>query len=537
MLPLDVRDVLPKDHLVWEVLRQLDEFDFAPFLAAYRSDGVGHPPYHPKAIVALLLYCYRKRCVSLRDIQTACRDDLGARVILEDRVPSISTLSEFITTHRDMLRGLLPETLKMAEREGLVDLSLVAGDGTKMVANAAMKTTTDEEGVRAQIADLQEQIETTAALWAEQVAAAAGAGDTGEPGPFGMLDLGLVDDPLDVTGDLTHLPAALAADLAAERTGQRRAGSEDATWRRLGVLTRLLASRREALAWLLAHPPVTATEDWQAQLARDSDRVARATQRVSDLRADLQTAWDTRQEQLAAGKVFRGAPMVAVETNSRLVREQKALDKASARAAKTAANQPVAARVNTTDPSSRIMPGKRDGYDQRYNVQALCCPGQLILAIGLHDNANDERALEALLQAGRANLDTAGIIRPIGTALFDSGYASEANITNENLPAQKVLIAVEKEARQTGRQRDEVSTAAIAWQAMTDLLADPANAALYKRRGAIIEPLFAQWFTRYGRAISTRGDTVETELHLRAVAHNLEKVTRARRRRARTGPT
>jgi transposase len=294
-LPLDARDVLPKDHLVWEVIDQVKEFDMTPFLAAYRSDGVGHPPYHPAAIVALLLYCYRKRCLSLRDIRTACRDDLGARVILEGKVPSISTLSEFMTTHRDALRHLLPETLKLGEREGLVDLSVVAGDGTKMVANAAMKTTTDEEGLRTQIADLEELIEATAALWAEQVAAAGEATDTARPGPFGMLDLDLGEDSFNAGGDLADLPATLAGDLA---VGKRRSGGgQDVTWRRLGVLNRLLHARQDALRWLSEHPPVTATEDWAAQLARDTDRVARATQRVGDLRASLQAAWDTRQAQ------------------------------------------------------------------------------------------------------------------------------------------------------------------------------------------------------------------------------------------------
>ena len=522
--------MLPKDHLVWEVIDQVAEFDMTPFLAAYRSDGVGRPPYHPAVMVELFLYCYRKRCLSLRDIRTACLDDLGARVILGGKVPSISTLSEFMTTHRDALRGLLPQTLRMADREGLVDLSVVAGDGTKMVANAAMKTTTDEEGLRAQIADLTEQIEATAALWAEQVAAATPTLDAVRPDPFGTLDLDLgLDDGLLNTG------AGLADPSTALAVGRQRSGGSDqnATWRRLGALNRLLACRQEALTWLSEHPPLAATEDWEAQLARDNDRVTRATARVDDLQAQLQTAWDTRQAQLAAGKVFRGAPLVPLGANSRLLRERKALQTATARAAKTAANRPTAARVNTTDPSSRIMPGKHDGYDQRYNMQALCCPGQLILGIGLHDNANDKRALQTLLQGARANLDTAGITCPIGTALFDAGYASEANITNDDLPADKVLIAVEKEARQTGRQRDEVSTAALAWQAMADLLADPANAALYKRRAAIIEPLFAQWFNRFGRGISTRGDTVETELHLRATAHNLEKISRARRRRAR----
>lgn len=114
---------------------------------------MGHPPYDPAVMTALFLYCSRKRCLLLREVRTACRDDLGAQVILEGKVPSISTLSEFMTTHRKALRGLLPQTLAITEREGLVDLSVVAGDGTKMVANAAMKTTTDEEGLRAQIAE------------------------------------------------------------------------------------------------------------------------------------------------------------------------------------------------------------------------------------------------------------------------------------------------------------------------------------------------------------------------------------------------
>lgn len=108
LLPLDAREVLPKDHLVWEVIGQVDELDLEPFLAAYRADGVGHPPYDPAVMVALFMYCYRKRCLSLRDIRTACQDDLGARVILGGKVPSISTLSEFTSVHRETLRGLLP---------------------------------------------------------------------------------------------------------------------------------------------------------------------------------------------------------------------------------------------------------------------------------------------------------------------------------------------------------------------------------------------------------------------------------------------
>jgi hypothetical protein len=58
---------------------------------------------------------------------------------------------------------------------------------------------------------------------------------------------------------------------------------------------------------------------------------------------------------------------------------------------------------------------------------------------------------------------------------------------------------------------------------MATRLDDPTNRALYKRRAAIIEPLFAQLFARFGRSLNHRGGDVDTELHLWAVTHNLLK--------------
>jgi hypothetical protein len=66
---------------------------------------------------------------------------------------------------------------------------------------------------------------------------------------------------------------------------------------------------------------------------------------------------------------------------------------------------------------------------------------------------------------------------------------------------------------------------------MTTLLANPEHHETYKKRGAIIEPLFAQLFTRFGRHLTARGDNVLTELHLWAVTHNLIKISRHRKTR------
>jgi transposase len=531
LLPLAVRDVLPADHRAWQVLAQVQALDLSAFRAAYRRDGVGRPPYDPAMMLGLLIYCYGKRIRSLRAIRAACIDDLGARLIMGDQVPGLGRLSEFMARHAAAIKGLLPATVAMGEQVGLVTLDVVAGDGTKVSANAAMTATVDEATVRAQITDLEAKVAAATTAWDTQIAAGDGTGS-----PFGATGLDPVfhlslDDP-----GLPHdpdLPQGWVGSHRSSGSGGRR-GAPVVTWRQVRALMRMVAARQEALTWLTEHPPQALTGRWRERLDGDQRRVQTIRARVEALQVRLQTAWDQRRAAQAAGTVFLGPPMVPVEHHSHLKREQQGLDKAIARAAKTASERPTATKVNTTDPTSRVMPSKRGGYGQLFNVQALACTGQFVLAITMHDNPNDKQALKPLAAAARANLDTAGITRAISTALFDSGYASQDNLTDPDLPFDHLLIAVEKEARQTGRLTDEVSTARQAWADMAARLADPANAALYKRRSAIIEPLFAQLFQIFGRDLHTRGENALTELHLWAVTHNLDKIARARRRQRRT---
>ena len=43
LLPPDLRDWLPADHLAWFVSEVVDQLNLSPFLGGYRADGHGHP--------------------------------------------------------------------------------------------------------------------------------------------------------------------------------------------------------------------------------------------------------------------------------------------------------------------------------------------------------------------------------------------------------------------------------------------------------------------------------------------------------------
>ena len=173
--------------------------------------------------------------------------------------------------------------------------------------------------------------------------------------------------------------------------------------------------------------------------------------------------------------------------------------------------------MNTTDWTSRVMPLKKGGFDQLFNAQALATErSQVILAVMRHDSPDDTMALHPLLAQARAVLDAAGITGTIGKAVFDAGYA-------------ELYVALARESVQAGRSDGRQPHSKLpSWQDMAARLDTPEGKAVYKKRAATIEPVFAQLVNRLGRALNYRGDLAGTELHLWAASHNLLKAITAR---------
>jgi len=168
LLPPDARDWLPADHLSWAVIDAVDELDLGAFLAYYRSDGQGRPAYHPKMMTALVLYCYCKGIRSSRAVQMACLDDVGCRVITGNQAIDHATVARFVRRHRDPLTGLFVQVLAVCAREGLVTAGLVAGDGTKVKANASKAASRTLEELDVSIAELQKALEAEVTAWWHQ---------------------------------------------------------------------------------------------------------------------------------------------------------------------------------------------------------------------------------------------------------------------------------------------------------------------------------------------------------------------------------
>jgi transposase len=107
LMPPDVRDWLPGDHLAWFVIDAIGEMELDAFYVAYRLDGRSRPAYDPAMMVALLLYAYARGTRSSRQIERACEEDVAFRVLAAQQRPDHATIARFVERHQDAIAGLV----------------------------------------------------------------------------------------------------------------------------------------------------------------------------------------------------------------------------------------------------------------------------------------------------------------------------------------------------------------------------------------------------------------------------------------------
>lgn len=193
------------------------------------------------------------------------------------------------------------------------------------------------------------------------------------------------------------------------------------------------------------------------------------------------------------------------------------------------------ARANTTDPDSRIMK-TRQGYVQGYNAQAVVSEDQIIVAVGVTQEANDVQQLEPMLQRVERTLEAAGIEDRPKAGLADAGYWSEANIKACPCPGMpELLIATTKDWKQRkllkerGCPRGRIPKGLSPRDRMERKLLTKRGRALYKLRGVLVEPVLGQIKEGQGfRRFMRRGlGAAQSEWSLVGMTHNLLKLWRS----------
>ena len=566
LLPPNMTDWLPADHVVWFLIEVVEQLDLTAFhaRAALRRDGqpsrsaAGRAAYDPRMLLTLLMYGYACGERSSRRIERLCHTDVAFRLICAGDIPDHTVIARFRQHHADAFAGLFTQVLLLCRAAGLVKLCTVAIDGTKIAANASPLANRGEAWLRAEAAKTTTTTTTTTggggtgggadggdwdgfAGVVGQILDEAERVDAGEDTLFGQArgdelppgwDRHGADRQARIAAGLARIDAALAAKQAqqaakkaeqAHRDAADLAAAEQALATELA--TRLAAQHAWEQQWKHAadHPGTALPHGRAPKPAEQSAAVTRAVARVDKARARVDHP-DTAPRR--GGRRPHPNPDRPNPDRPDPDRPDERSGRCGHRGCRCR-NRNQEPRANLTDPDSSIMP-TRYGWLQAYNTQFAHSADQYILVTQVSDNPADIVSYTPMINATVQAAALLDATDELGTVLLDTGYASDDTLS---APGPNRLIALGKSHSVQTRAREHPTSGpppenATPREAMDHRLRTPEGAKLYKRRGATVEPgigNFKKLLNRYSR----RGlAAVTSETHLTATVFNLLKAHR-----------
>lgn len=514
LLPPNMADWLPEDHLVWFVLDVLDRLDTARFHVGRRTGGVGRQGYDPDMLLALLIYAYAVGERSSRRIERLCIDHVAFRVLCGQDGPDHTTIARFRAEHHDAFEDLFAQVLRLCSAAGMVKVGVVSIDGTKIAANASKSANRSHDWIRGEAQRIAAEVVADAdAVDAAEDEAAAQQGGSGDDVLPGMATrAGRAAGIAKAMAELERQDAEHAEADAADRADAARflADIEAGSTRRGTLLA--------GVDPVLAH---------QARIRRITRELAELDgvrgKKASTRRAGLKRLRREAEDALVKAEELKRAGKIDMRGHRRRVRDR--------RAAQASRNGTLAHQVNITDPDSRLMTeGSGGGSVQAYNAQVAVTDDHIILGVHVSQEANDMRCWTSALAAATQN--ATALDKTIDLVLADAGYFSE-----ENLAAQGPdrLIAPGKNRDVILSARDDPAdgpppSGGTARDQMRHRMRQPENSERYKRRSATVEPAIAHLKDQTKlRRFARRGiQAASAELNLAAAVVNLLRLHQTR---------
>ena len=143
LFPASIGDYLPKDHLAWIIDEVVEQLDLNCLYKKVSS--VGNPSYHPKMMLKILFYGYATSAFSSRKIAKGLESDVAFIFLSGMQKPDFRTISDFRKNNADELPKLFIQIVRLCHKLGLVGLGHISLDSTVIKANANRKKFRDKE--------------------------------------------------------------------------------------------------------------------------------------------------------------------------------------------------------------------------------------------------------------------------------------------------------------------------------------------------------------------------------------------------------
>jgi transposase len=159
--PIDVEATLPDDHparSIWAVVERLNLSALYAQIEA-RDEVAGAPAIDPKILLALWVYATSEGEASAREIWRLTTLHDAYRWICGGVEVGYHTLSDFRSRQGEVVDGLITQVLALLMKQGLVELSRVAQDGTRVRASAGAGSFRREQTLQTLMQEAREHLE------------------------------------------------------------------------------------------------------------------------------------------------------------------------------------------------------------------------------------------------------------------------------------------------------------------------------------------------------------------------------------------
>lgn len=221
LLPPDMSQWLPEDHLAYFIGDVVGQLDLSAIFASYDGSKGGYPAYHPEMMVALLIYAYCVGVPSSRKIEKATYESIPFRVLAADQHPDHDTICAFRRRHLKALAALFVQVLRLCQRAGMVKLGHVALDGTKVRANASKHKAMSYGRMEKSVSELEAEV--------KRLLSEAEAMDTSEDSRYGKGRRG-DEVPEELRFKQSRLAKIKEAKEALEREALKHAAEQQAAY-------------------------------------------------------------------------------------------------------------------------------------------------------------------------------------------------------------------------------------------------------------------------------------------------------------------
>ena len=168
IIPIDMRDWLPKNHLVYFIIDAIKEIDLSGFKINYR--GTGSEQYPPEMMLALLVYSYATGRFGSRTIEAATYTDVAIRYICGGQAhPDHSVICAFRKDNKELFEETFTKILVLARQMGkMKKVGGISVDGSKFKANASKHKAVSYKRAGEIIKELEEEVKRLVKLAEEE---------------------------------------------------------------------------------------------------------------------------------------------------------------------------------------------------------------------------------------------------------------------------------------------------------------------------------------------------------------------------------